>query len=62
MKKNETDFGQYEIMDRTYCIIEQIEIQIMQHNGLTINQQKKLIKALNLLDDVYQSAGKKAFK
>lgn len=61
MKNNGINFGQYEIMDRTSCIVNEIADNIGNHPALTKKQNKKLEKALSLLNEVYQIAGDKFY-
>lgn len=49
---------QYEILDRTHVIIENIDSHLIQNHGITKKQLKKLNKAMDLLLEVYQIAGK----
>lgn len=51
------NLGQYEILDRTYIILESIDINILNHPEITKKQSKKVKKAMSLLADVYQIAG-----
>ena len=51
------NFGQYEIMDRTFIVLESIDSNILNHPELTKKQSKKVKKAIALLADVYQIAG-----
>jgi hypothetical protein len=55
-------FDQFEIMDRTHCIMNQIDDNVYKHKGLTEKQAKKLDKAIRLLTEVYELAAKKVFK
>lgn len=59
---NDMNLGQYEIMDRLSCLINQIEDNIHQHSQITKKQRKKVSKAIRLLSDVYQLAGQETYK
>lgn len=51
------NYGQYEILDRMYIILESIDSNILNHPEITKKQSKKVKKAMSLLSDVYQIAG-----
>ena len=65
MKQKTTKFssGHYiELMDRVYVIQCNIEDHLFKHCAMTKKQQKRLDKAQELLNGVYQWAGKKEFE
>lgn len=53
------NLGQFEILDRTHVIMENISLNLYEHHSITKKQKRKVGKALGLLMDVYQSAGMK---
>ena len=59
---SDIDMGQYEIMDRTYLVMEIIDNQIYEHPSIHKNQKKLLDKCFKLLNKVYQSAGNNSLK
>lgn len=58
--KQEINSGHYfEIMDRAYVTIENLESNLYHHPALSQRMRKKLEKASELIGEVYQWAGKK---
>lgn len=51
------DLDNFEIMDRTWMVMEHLSNAVLEHPKLTKKNKKKLDKAYQLLFDVYQDAG-----
>lgn len=59
---NDINLGQFEILDRTDLILDLMQTKLYEHKSLTKKQTKKVDKAMELLGEVYQLAGKECAK
>lgn len=59
---SDINLGQFEILDRTDLILDLMQTKLYEHNSLTKKQTKKVDKAMKLLCEVYQLAGKECAK
>jgi len=53
------DLDNFEIMDRTWMVMEHLAHAVLEHPKLNKKDKKRLNKAYQLLFDVYQDAGSK---
>jgi hypothetical protein len=53
------DLNNFEIMDRTWMVMEHLSHAVLEHPKLDKTNKKRLNKAYQLLFDVYQDAGSK---
>lgn len=52
-----TAFNQWEILDRSSNLVDFIELQLLDHMGITKSQNKKVKKIMDLMYAIYQEAG-----
>jgi len=57
-----TKYDLFEAMDRSSCLMRQVEDSLHNHPGLNEDQARKASQAFSLLFDIYQVAGARFFE